>query len=89
VIALRSDAAPCRTSMSRCPDVVEKLVNGGLVKAEEVGQITVERGKEGPAAPVGTCRSRTEGAQRVVVQRCHAKTQRRKELRRKGAYDRE
>ncbi len=34
--------------------LVEKLVNGGLLKAEEVGQIVVEREEEekAPAAPV-------------------------------------
>jgi len=55
VIALRSDedALPHEhEQMHRA--LVEKLVNGGLLKAEEVGQIVVEREEEEkvPAAPV-------------------------------------
>jgi FtsH ternary system domain X3-analog len=54
VIALRADedALPHEhEQMHRA--LVEKLVNGGLVKAEEVGQIIVQREDEGkmPAAP--------------------------------------
>ncbi len=56
VIALRSDedALPHEhEQMHRA--LVEKLVNGGLLKAEEVGQIVVEREEEkAPAAPVET-----------------------------------
>jgi len=55
VIALRSDADALpheHEQMHR--RLVEKLVNGGLLKAEEVGQIVVEREEEEktPAAPV-------------------------------------
>ena len=54
VVALRSDedALPHEhEQMHRA--LVEKLVNGGLLKAEEVGQIVVEREEEkGPPAPV-------------------------------------
>ena len=54
VIALRSDADALpheHEQMHRA--LVEKLVNGGLLKAEEVGQIVVEREEEkAPAAPV-------------------------------------
>ena len=53
VVALRSDedALPHEhEQMHRA--LVEKLVNGGLLKAEEVGQIVVEREEEkGPAVP--------------------------------------
>ena len=56
VIALRSDADALpheHEQMHRA--LVEKLVNGGLVKASEVGQIVVEReDKEGAAVPVET-----------------------------------
>ena len=56
VIALRSDADALpheHEQMHRA--LVEKLVNGGLLKAEEVGQIVVEREEveKAPAAPVG------------------------------------
>ena len=55
VIALRSDADALpheHEQMHR--RLVEKLVNGGLLKAEEVGQIVVEREEKekAPAAPV-------------------------------------
>ncbi len=54
VIALRSDADALpheHEQMHR--RLVEKLVNGGLLKAEEVGQIVVEREEEekAPAVP--------------------------------------
>lgn len=54
VVALRSDADALpheHEQMHRA--LVEKLVNGGLLKAEEVGQIVVEREEEekGPAVP--------------------------------------
>jgi len=56
VIALRSDedALPHEhEQMHRA--LVEKLVNGGLLKAEEVGQIVVEREEEkAPGALVET-----------------------------------
>ena len=56
VIALRSDADALpheHEQMHRA--LVEKLVNGGLMKAEEVGQIVVVREEEkAPAAPVET-----------------------------------
>lgn len=55
VIALRSDedALPHEhEQMHRA--LVEKLVNGGLLKAEEVGQIVVEREEKAPAVPVET-----------------------------------
>ena len=55
IIALRSDedALPHEhEQMHRA--LVEKLVNGGLLKATEVGQIVVEREEEekAPVAPV-------------------------------------
>lgn len=54
IISMRSDedALPHEhEQMHRA--LVEKLVNGGLLKAEEVGQIVVEREEEkAPAAPV-------------------------------------
>ncbi len=54
VIALRSDADALpheHEQMHR--SLVEKMVNGGLLKAEEVGQIVVEREEEekAPAIP--------------------------------------
>jgi len=56
VITLRSDedALPNEhEQMHRT--LVEKLIDGGLVKASEVGQIVVEReSKEDEAAPAGT-----------------------------------
>ena len=57
VIALRSDADALpheHEQMHRA--LVEKLVSGGLLKAEDVGQIVVEREEEekAPAAPVET-----------------------------------
>ena len=56
IISLRSDedALPHEhEQMHRA--LVEKLVGGGLLKAEEVGQIVVEREEEkGAAAPVET-----------------------------------
>ncbi len=53
VIALRSDADALpheHEQMHRA--LVEKLVNGGLLKAEEVGQIVVEREEEEKAPAV-------------------------------------
>ena len=54
VISLRSDADALpheHEQMHRA--LVEKLVNGGLLKASEMGQIVVERGEEEktPALP--------------------------------------
>ena len=52
VISLRSDADALpheHEQMHRT--LVEKLVNGGLVKAEEVGQIVVEREEKEQAPP--------------------------------------
>ncbi|HVS36480.1 MAG TPA: hypothetical protein VMS17_13025 [Gemmataceae bacterium] len=67
VIALRSDedALPHEhEQMHRA--LVEKLVGGGLLKAEEVGQIVVER-EEGkaPATPV---QAALEGARQAQKQ---------------------
>jgi len=42
VIALRSDATPCRTSMSRCTGTLVRNWQRRTVKAEKVGQITVD-----------------------------------------------
>ena len=54
VISLRSDADALpheHEQMHRT--LVEKLVNGGLMKAEEVGQIIVEREEErAPSTPI-------------------------------------
>ena len=66
VVALRSDedALPHEhEQMHRA--LVEKLVNGGLLKAEEVGQIVVEREEEkGPAAPAETGQQSERQAQK-------------------------
>ncbi len=68
VIALRSDedALPHEhEQMHRA--LVEKLVNGGLLKAEEVGQIVVEREEEKGAArrSRGGRRGSSRGGSRV------------------------
>jgi hypothetical protein len=55
IIALRSDedALPHEHEQQHRA-LVEKLINGGTLKASEVGKIVVEReSKEGEAAPTG------------------------------------
>jgi hypothetical protein len=50
VIALRSDAdALPHEHEEQHRKLVEKLIEGGVLKAAEVGQIIVERVEEGPA----------------------------------------
>ena len=51
IISLRSDADALpheHEQMHRA--IVDKVINGGLVKAAELGQITVEREEEAPIA---------------------------------------
>ena len=56
VISLRSDADALPQEHEQTHRaLVEKLIHGGLVKANEVGQIVVEReAKEGEAVAAGT-----------------------------------
>jgi FtsH ternary system domain X3-analog len=68
IIALRSDADALpqeHEQMHRA--LVEKLVNGGLLKAEEVGQIVVER-EEREKAPASPVEARQQGGQQAERQ---------------------
>jgi len=67
VVALHSDedALPHEhEQMHRA--LVEKLVNAGLLKAEEVGQIVVEREEE--KAPAGTAGTGPQGGRKAQKQ---------------------
>ena len=68
VISLRSDADVLpHEHEQQHRALVEKLIGQGLVKAEEVGQIVVERGEE-EKQPAARPRRAEEGERRSVAE---------------------
>ena len=66
IVSLRSDedALPHEHEQQHRA-LVDKVINGGLIKAEELGKIVVEREEEekAPAAPVGNAPQEQRRAQ--------------------------